>query len=269
MKINIVFFLSLASCYLTFAQVGVGTINPKSDLHISKTEADGGSIQIDGGIRLGGDSTTQGSKGTLGQVLVSKGPLSGAEWISLGKAGEYFTDCEVPNQIASINVNIPDGSNRNVVNVQSNQIATALNSLPDGGIIVLRTNASTVYNNVTTFITVELPVATNFLNKPFVLAFDGPVNTNNFVNDNKNLQIVVKATEADSMMYEFDLGSTIPKVFIKEFDTDNIHDLSELNNDSGIRQNILIYNSATIKAVNTKTWAFITPECYVQNPTYN
>ncbi len=258
--------IALLVATTSFSQVGIEVTTPQSDLHISEDAPDDGSIQIDGGIRLGGGATTKGTKGEKGQVLVSNGPTGKAEWTTLGKAGEYRTDCEVPNIITSIDVNVVDGSNRNNVDVTSSQIGTALNSLPDGGIIIIRTLASKTYSNTTTYITVELPVASSYLNKPFVLAFDGPVGSNNKVVHNKNLQIIVKATEANSQMYEFDSGSTIPKVFIKKFATDDIHELSELNNNTGETKKILIYNSCTIKAVDTKTWAFITPECYVQNP---
>lgn len=250
----------------SFGQVGVGTTTPKSDLHISKTSDDGGTIQIDGGIRLGGDSTTIGDKGEKGQVLVSNGSTESAEWVTLGDIGGYITNCSVPNVIAFIDFILPDGSNRNAVNVTSSQVETALNSLPNGGIIILRTNTQTTYNNVTTYITVELPVAINNLNKPFSIAFDGPTGQSNLIANNKNFQIVVKATETNSLLYEFDSGSTIPKVFIRKFDTDNIFDISELNNDTGTTQKILLYNSGTIKALDDKTWAFINRTCYIQNP---
>lgn len=258
--ITLIFFIN------SFSQVGINTTNPKSDLHIAKTATDGGSIQIDGGIRLGGNTTTEGSKGLKGQVLISNGPDGDAQWTTLGETNGYYTNCTVPNEIAYVNFNLPDGSNRNAINVTSAQIKTALDALPNGGIVVLKTNTQNTYTNTTTYITVELPIAATVLNKPFSIAFDGPTGLKNLINNNKNFQIVVKATETNSLLYEFDSGSTLPKVFIKKFDSDNIYEISELNNDTGVTQKILLYNAGTIRALGPKTWAFIDRTCYIQNP---
>lgn len=51
------------------AQIGVGVSNPLTDFHISSDNPDGGGIQIDGSIYLGGDVTTLGDSGSEGQVM--------------------------------------------------------------------------------------------------------------------------------------------------------------------------------------------------------
>ncbi|MCZ4319771.1 hypothetical protein O4H26_12305 [Aequorivita viscosa] len=136
----------------TYAQVGIGTTRPKSDLHISGSSEDGGSIQIDGGIRLGGDESTKGTLGNEGQFLISTG--DSARWVTLGKFDDYFSDCAVPQRTAVINFNLPNGSGGDQVNVTSFQLANALNSLPEGGIVVLKTNSTTTYSATTTRLTV-------------------------------------------------------------------------------------------------------------------
>ncbi|MCG2430311.1 hypothetical protein [Aequorivita xiaoshiensis] len=252
----------------SFSQVGIGTTTPKSDLHISKSSVDGGSVQIDGGIRLGGRNTTLGSKGEIGQVLMSGGPTGSAKWVTLGKTEGYSTNCDVPNNIATINITLPDGSNGNEVNVTSFQMATALSSLPQGGIVLIRTNAITIYNNVNTRLTVQLPTATSVINKPFVIAFDGPINSNNLINHNKTIEILVKATEDNSIVYELGTVSTNRKFFINEFPDNNNLDykISELENNSSDTQPILLMNSYTITAIDNKTWTFTNRDCYIQNP---
>lgn len=252
----------------TFSQVGIGTVTPKSDLHISKSSVDGGSIQIDGGIRLGGRSTAVGSKGKTGQVLMSGGPTGSAKWVTLGKTEGYTTNCGVPNSIATINITLPDGSNGNEVNVTSFQMATALSSLPEGGIVLIRTTTSNIYNNVNTRLTIQLPTANSVLNKPFVIAFDGPVNFNNSIKHNKTIEILVKATETNSFVYELGTVSTNRKFFINKFPDNNNLDykISELENNSGETQPILLMNSYTITAIDNKTWSFTNRDCYIQNP---
>lgn len=253
----------------TYSQVGVGTVTPKSDLHVSKTSSDGGTIQIDGGIRLGGNQTTSGSKGLSGQVLMSDGAGGNAKWVSLGKVGGYITDCQVPNNIAEIDFTLPDGSNGNAINVSSAKIRNALNSLPDGGIIVLRTIGSTLYTSINTRLTVELPSAAAVLDKPFVLAFDGPRGSNNFLRHNSIIEILVKPSENDSFVYELGTVSGNRRFTIKAFPRlASDYKVSELDNDSRAEQPILLFNSYTITAINDKTWSFTSRDCSIQNPSY-
>ncbi|MEM0516816.1 MULTISPECIES: hypothetical protein [Aequorivita] len=259
--------IALLIVVIGYSQVGIGTVDPKSDLHIVKTaDNDGGSIQIDGGIRLGGTESVQGSKGKVGQVLMSTG--STAEWVTIGKFDGYFSDCAVPNKVIYVNIDLPSGSNGNQVNVTSSQMTNALNSLPDGGIVVLRTNNITTYTDATTRLTIELPKAVNVLNKPFAIAFDGPNSTNNILNNNKSIEILVKTTDDPSYVYELSTVSSTRKFFIKSFPDNNNNDykISEIENNSGRAQHILLFNSYTIKAINSNTWSFTTRDCYVQNP---
>lgn len=250
------------------AQVGVGTDTPQSDLHVSKTANDDGTIQIDGGIRLGGDETTAGSKGLDGQVLVSKGSNNSAEWETIGKVGNYNTTCGVPNDIAVISFDLQDGSIKNNVDIGSNQLLTALNSLPNGGVIVLRTNTATTYNSSTTYLTVELPSTANVMNKPFILTFDGPSGANNILNSGKNIIINIRASQSNSYIYEESYVSA-DRSFIYD-DFPNLgYDISKLEHESGANdQNILLFNAAKIVAVDNQTWAFLTTNCYVQNPKF-
>ncbi|MAP81160.1 MAG: hypothetical protein CL526_08735 [Aequorivita sp.] len=262
--ITLLFIICLTVTY-TYAQVGIGTVRPKSDLHISGSNSDGGSIQIDGGIRLGGDENTKGSLGNAGQFLMSTG--GEAKWVSVGKFDDYFSDCAVPQRTATINFSLPDGSNGNDVNVTAFQVANALNSLPEGGIIVLKTNTTTTYSSNVTRLTVALPSASAVLGKPFVLAFDGAGFTNNSLAHNKSIEILVKATENNSYLYELSTVSSNRKFFIKRFpNNNNDYKISELDNNSGSTRRVLLFNTYTIKAIDDKTWAFTTRDCYVQNP---
>lgn len=74
-------FVSLWLLYASslFAQVGIGTNNPLTDLHIASPSPDSGGIQIDGSIYLGGNNTTLGNSGTEGQVLTI-GPNGKPQW---------------------------------------------------------------------------------------------------------------------------------------------------------------------------------------------
>ncbi len=259
--------LAMLFVVTSYSQVGVGVTSPKSDLHVSKSGSDGGSIQIDGGIRLGGDDNTPGEKGRAGQVIMSDG--NKAEWVTLGKAGDYTTDCTVPNKIATINFTLQDGSSGNSVNVTSAQMTTALNTLPEGGIIVLRTNTATTYSQIMTRLTVELPSSTTVLNKPFVLAFDGPNGSNNSLKNGKTIEILVKANSADTnpIFYELSTVSSTRKFYMRKFSgTNSEYKVSELDNSSGATQPILLFNSYTIKAISDETWTFTTRDCYIQNP---
>ncbi|MCG2419062.1 hypothetical protein K8089_08505 [Aequorivita sp. F47161] len=251
------------------AQVGIGTVDPKSDLHIVKTaDNDGGSIQIDGGIRLGGTETTQGSKGKAGQVIMSNGTTAG--WVTLGKAEGYITNCDVPNKVAFIDINLPNGSPWNEYNVSSAQMTTALNSLTDGGIVALRTNSIVTYTSGHTRLTITLPKTTDVLNKPFVITFDGPSGSNNLLGHNSIIRIIVKpnANEPNSLIYELGGNFISRTITIESYPSNNEdYKVSDLDNDSGSTQPILLFNSYTIKAINTKTWAFTNRDCYVQNPT--
>lgn len=262
--------VSLVVFSTTYAQVGVGTETPMSDLHVSKTSSDRGTIQIDGGIRLGGDNMNRGDKGLSGQVLMSDGEGGNAKWVSLGKAGGYVTDCSVPNNVAVINFTLPDGNRGSAINVTEAQMSTALNSLPNGGIIVLRTTSRTLFDSNLTRLSVRLPRAVNVLNKPFVLAFDGPIGSNNTIGHNSAIEILVKASEDNSYVYELGTVSTNRKFTIKAFPSNNLADykVSELDNDSRNTQPILLFNTYAITAISSKTWTFTSRDCTIQNPSH-
>ena len=265
MKI-LILFLFLSFTVSVTSQVGVGTNTPESDVHVSSTNTDGGSIQIDGGIRLGGDDTTQGAKGSKGQVLTSNGDAEGASWETPGAAGDYKSSCFTVSDIAVINTAVPSGSNRNTVNVTAAQTLTALNILPNGGILLIRTLTATTYTAANTYLTVELPSAALIQKKKFVIAFDGPVGSNNILSNGDNFEIVVKTSEANSVYYGFDIGAAIPKVQIDNFLGSGIYDISKLENNTLQNQKMLIFNSISIESLGPLTWNFTEPECAVQNP---
>jgi hypothetical protein len=65
-------------CYLSFySQVGINTDTPKKTLHVN------GSLQVVNELNVGGNATTAGSAGSVGQVLKSNGPGASPTWQSL------------------------------------------------------------------------------------------------------------------------------------------------------------------------------------------
>ncbi|MDG4946447.1 hypothetical protein NMK71_08475 [Weeksellaceae bacterium KMM 9713] len=262
---------ALLTGLLVFAQVGIDTETPKSDLHISKTATDSGSIQIDGGIRLGGDQDTQGSKGEAGQVLMSAGPTSPAKWVTLGKAGGYITDCRVPNEIAVINLTGTQSdlfstlNNADASPIPASSVQDALDALPNGGIIVLRTNERKNYSNSTSYLHIKLPsTSQGIYNKPFIITLDGPEGENNKLQGGQNIVLQLMADDG-SKIYEVSGVSGDRKYQHKEFPTR--YQIAKLESTSGGGGfNIVLFNSAVISAVNDKTWAIMSPFCTVQNP---
>lgn len=272
MKITITAFIMVV--YSTvYSQVGVGTVTPQSDLHVAESGGDDGSIQIDGGIRLGGDDTTQGSKGTVGQVLVSNGPAGKAEWKSIGAdtGGGYMSNCGVPNNIVTISgVTVPSGSGTGTIDVNKTAMQTALSSLPaEGGYIVIRTSAVTTYAGASTHMVVELPIAANNLNKPFVIVFDGPSGNNNLILNNKTFIIFIKDSENGSKLYTTNSELNPPRViYDPAFGTGDRHLVTQIDNDANATENLILYNSSVIMAVGTKTWMSLDRDCYVINPKF-
>lgn len=59
---------------ISYAQVGVNTTTPQKTLHVN------GSLQIANELNVGGNATTAGSAGTVGQVLKSNGPGKAPVW---------------------------------------------------------------------------------------------------------------------------------------------------------------------------------------------
>lgn len=56
------------------AQVGIKTPTPQKTLHVN------GSLQVTNELNLGGDGTTEGNAGNIGQALVSNGPGFAPSW---------------------------------------------------------------------------------------------------------------------------------------------------------------------------------------------
>jgi hypothetical protein len=62
---------------MSYAQVGVNTTTPQKTMHVN------GSLQVVNELNVGGNATTAGSAGHVGQVLTSTGAGSAPSWNSL------------------------------------------------------------------------------------------------------------------------------------------------------------------------------------------
>jgi len=71
------FLLTLSIYAATYAQVGIGTSTPQKTLHVN------GSLQVTNELNVGGNGTTAGSAGLIGQVLKSNGPGAAPSWQTL------------------------------------------------------------------------------------------------------------------------------------------------------------------------------------------
>ncbi|WP_223609455.1 hypothetical protein [Chryseobacterium sp. OSA05B] len=76
LKILSILCTSLVCC-TAYAQVGIKTDTPKKTLHVN------GSLQVTNEVNVGGTDNTEGSAGTSGQVLTSKGSNAHPEWQSI------------------------------------------------------------------------------------------------------------------------------------------------------------------------------------------
>jgi len=70
-------FLFLLLCQISFAQVGVNTSTPQSDLHVD------GSLQVTKEIRVSTDNSVKGNAGLKGEVLISNGVGQNPTWEKL------------------------------------------------------------------------------------------------------------------------------------------------------------------------------------------
>ena len=74
---KILYFFTSFFSYVLFAQVGINTLDPKSDLHIN------GSLQLSNQLNVGGDNLTAGNPGANFKVLTSQGEGSTPIWKSI------------------------------------------------------------------------------------------------------------------------------------------------------------------------------------------
>ena len=86
MKNTFILLFGISSC-LVFAQVGIGTNNPKTTLDVA------GDLNLRRELRVGGTASVNGNAGTAGQVLVSSGNSAVPTWKSVNtpfaSAGDY------------------------------------------------------------------------------------------------------------------------------------------------------------------------------------
>jgi len=59
---------------IVFSQVGINTATPQKQLHVN------GSLQVTNELSVGGNATTAGSAGSIGQYLVSNGSGAAPSW---------------------------------------------------------------------------------------------------------------------------------------------------------------------------------------------
>ncbi len=292
---KVILLISLLGATLAFAQegrVGINTPTPAATLDVVGKPAEAGTV--DGVIvpRLTGDQLKAkdavylaAQTGTIVYATAAAVPTT-AKTINVTSAGQYYFDgsvwqrmsgstpgnttsgpavncASVSSDVTRISKAIPSGSSNTTVNVTAAEILTALNALPNGGTILIETPTVTTYNNALTSVTVELPSAAAVIGKRFLLAFDGPAGSRNILNANRSIEILVKATESNSLYYRYDDGTTIPKFFLKPFPSNNLHSVSELDNTLGQSKAILIYNSVAIEAVEPLTWSFTDRNCWI------
>lgn len=62
---------------MSFAQIGMNTETPQTNLHLE------GSAQLTGSVSFGGDAETSGNPGVAGEILVSQGENKPPKWTSL------------------------------------------------------------------------------------------------------------------------------------------------------------------------------------------
>lgn len=67
LKFSLLYVVIFFGINLSYAQVGVNTSTPQKSLHVN------GSLQITNEFNVGGNATTAGSSGNVGQILTSNG----------------------------------------------------------------------------------------------------------------------------------------------------------------------------------------------------
>lgn len=86
MKNTFILLFCVSSCF-AFAQVGIGTNNPKTTLDVA------GDLNLRRELRVGGTTSVNGNAGIAGQVLVSSGNSTAPTWKSVNtpfaSAGDY------------------------------------------------------------------------------------------------------------------------------------------------------------------------------------
>jgi len=94
---KIVYTLAIFLCFLTnsFAQIGINTSTPQSNLHVN------GTLQITKELRVSSDNSLKGNAGDIGQVLISRGKNEHPIWKDL----EEIVVLPVINVIAQYQAN--------------------------------------------------------------------------------------------------------------------------------------------------------------------
>lgn len=76
-----IFLLQVFLMYsFAYSQVGINTPTPQKTMHVN------GALQVTNEFNLGGDASTAGTAGTLGQIIRSNGPGTAPSWVDLEQA---------------------------------------------------------------------------------------------------------------------------------------------------------------------------------------
>lgn len=106
---TLLFIAALCFCAVGTAQVGVNTVTPQAQLHVV------GDISITQDVKVGGNASTAGDPGEVGQVLTSQGPNNPPIWSDVSGGGNgsltYFRRKVVPQ--GSYLPDIPNWSSTN------------------------------------------------------------------------------------------------------------------------------------------------------------
>lgn len=97
------------------ANVGIGTGAPQKRLHVN------GALQITNELNVGGDSTTAGSAGTSGQVLISGGANAAPSWSAVSNIADATNDAWV-NDLANNMVKLGTQSNGSSARIAGTEV---------------------------------------------------------------------------------------------------------------------------------------------------
>lgn len=83
LKFSLLYVVIFFGINLSYAQVGVNTSTPQKSLHVN------GSLQITNEFNVGGNATTAGSSGNVGQILTSNGSAVAPQWRTISTGAEF------------------------------------------------------------------------------------------------------------------------------------------------------------------------------------
>lgn len=126
---------------IAIAKVGINTSTPQKTFHVN------GSLQVTNELNVGGNATSQGSAGTLVQVLTSNGVSNSPEWKTIAVATNLTGDIKYSLITSDHNgwVKLDGRSVSSLISTQQAQASVLgfSTNLPDA------TNAYLVQNNTT------------------------------------------------------------------------------------------------------------------------